>query len=53
MAIARALDVSISALLGEDDNLETVVRADHRKMLKTQNGVTYYLMIPATMSHRL
>lgn len=53
MAIARALDVPISALFEEDDHLEPVVRADNRKMLKTESGVTYYLMTPDMQSHQV
>jgi DNA-binding XRE family transcriptional regulator len=53
MAIARALDVPISALFEEDNHLEPVVRANNRKMLKTESGVTYYLMTPDMQNHQI
>lgn len=54
MAIAKVLQVPISSFFGENEVInDPVVRAETRKFLRTQNGVTYYLLTPDIQSHRL
>jgi transcriptional regulator with XRE-family HTH domain len=54
MAIAKALNVPIGSFfddLGPEPTFDPVVRADQRKILKTQSGVTFYLLTPELKNH--
>lgn len=53
MAIAKALKVPISSLFNDGPVTDPVVRAGKRKFLKTQSGVTYYLLTPEPSKHRI
>ena len=54
MAIAKALNVPIGSFFDDFDSEPTydpVVRAGQRKILKTQSGVTFYLLTPELKNH--
>jgi transcriptional regulator with XRE-family HTH domain len=53
MAIAKALKVPMSALFNDEPVSNPVIRAGKRKFLKTQSGVTYYLLTPEPSRHRI
>ena len=56
MAIAKALHVPIGSFFDDFDSEPTfdpVVRADQRKILKTQSGVTFYLLTPELKNHAI
>ena len=56
MAIAKALNVPIGSFFDDeklDPNFDPVVRADKRKVLKTQSGVTFYLLTPEMKNHSI
>ncbi|MBD3308332.1 cupin domain-containing protein [candidate division KSB3 bacterium] len=59
MAIAKALNVPISSFFNDDDDhrataaTEPVVRADNRKFIKTQSGVTFYSLTPEPRKHSI
>ncbi len=54
MAIAKVLNVPIASFFEKEvDMADPVVRPETRKFLRTQNGVTYYLLTPDIQSHRL
>lgn len=56
MAIAKALKVPIGSFFDEkelDPDFDPVVKADQRKVLKTQSGVTFYLLTPELKNHAI
>lgn len=53
MAIAKALKVPMSSFFDDEPVEDPVVRAGKRKFLKTQSGVTYYLLTPEPSKHRI
>jgi transcriptional regulator with XRE-family HTH domain len=53
MAIAKALKVPMSSFFDDEPIVDPVVRAGKRKFLKTQSGVTYYLLTPDPSNHRI
>lgn len=53
MAIAKALKVPMSTFFDDEPVADPVVQADKRKFLKTQSGVTYYLLTPEPSKHRM
>jgi len=56
MAIAKALHVPIGSFfdgIESEHTFDPVVRADHRKVLRTQSGVTFYLLMPELKSHSI
>lgn len=56
MAVAKALNVPIGSFfngIDEEPAYDPVVRADERKVLKTQSGVTFYLLTPKLKNHAL
>lgn len=56
MAIAKALHVPIGSFFDDekpDPTFDPVVRADTRKVLKTQSGVTFYLLTPELKNHSI
>ena len=55
MAIAKALNVPISAFFPEDEpvDVKPVVRAKDRKFIKTQSGVTFYSLTPDIQKHSI
>jgi transcriptional regulator with XRE-family HTH domain len=53
MAIAKALKVPMSTFFDDEPLADPVVRAGRRKFLKTQSGVTYYLLTPEPSKHRI
>lgn len=54
IAIAEALRVKIGTFFDDpkDDN-EPIVRANERKVLRTRNGVQYYMLTPQFKNHLL
>ncbi len=53
MAIAKALEVPISAFFDEEPLADPVIRSNQRNFLKTQSGVTYYLLTPEPFKHHV
>ena len=53
MAIAKALETPMSSFFDDEPVADPVVRAGKRKFLKTQSGVTYYLLTPEPSKHRI
>ena len=56
MAIAKALKVPIGSFFDDkefDPDFDPVVKADQRKVLKTQSGVTFYLLTPELKNHAI
>lgn len=54
MAIAKALKVPIGSFFDDkelDPDFDPVVKADQRKVLRTQSGVTFYLLTPELKNH--
>ena len=56
MAVAKALHVPIGSFFNDLEPkppYDPVVRADQRKVLKTQSGVTFYLLTPELKDHAI
>ncbi len=54
MAIAKALNVPIASFFDQNGKMENpVVKKDKRKVIKTQSGITYYLLNPSTYNSNL
>ncbi len=56
MAVAKALNVPIGSFFNgieSEQTFDPVVRADQRKVLKTQSGVTFYLLTPELKNHSI
>ncbi len=56
MAVAKALHVPIGSFFNgieSEHTIDPVVRADERKVLKTQSGVTFYLLTPELKNHSI
>ena len=56
MAIAKALHVPIGSFFDDekaDLTFDPVVKAGQRKVLKTQSGVTFYLLTPELKNHSI
>jgi len=56
MAVAKALNVPIGSFFDDLDpgpTFDPVVRVDQRKVLKTQSGVTFYLLTPELKNHSI
>lgn len=56
MAIAKALNVPIGSFFDDEKPepaFDPIVKADQRKVLKTQSGVTFYLLTPELKNHAI
>jgi len=54
MAIAKALQVPIGSFFDDNNHLDNpVVRAGERKVLKTRNGISYFLLTPEPSKHSI
>jgi len=56
MAIAKALNVPIGSFFDDEKSepvFDPIVKADQRKVLKTQSGVTFYLLTPELKNHSI
>lgn len=56
MAIAKALNVPIGSFFDDEEPepaFDPIVKADKRKVLKTQSGVTFYLLTPELKNHAI
>ena len=54
MGIAKALGVPIGSFFDDYEQIDNpVIRAGERKFLKTQSGITFYLLTPQLKNHRI